>query len=328
MATIADDLDHDLKTQEEPLRWSYPNRKGEEYDPRGILKAAADQTKSACGIPQNMVRYGDVPVVDYCMFTHFAEKLELTTFFEAAPEASTLLQKEPLALQTVCKLARSCSAFEDFAFTVLATFAALFYHEQPDQKYVPKGRWTKQLTNWMPEGPATFKFCGPLGSSNRHPFTSTKEDRLSEEFNEKLNMLREKNDAIFLHCGGEAKLDFLLVKVIAVKGPVRTLTVRFADAKHAEGTTAESRRQTESYFADPLEKLTTKGRKVHAGLRSVLPKGYNLSAFEARHVLMVTNKTLVGHDSDMLEVIPASLQRVVNPQTTQWLPLTLPLFCC
>ena len=41
---------------------------------------------------------------------------------------------------------------------------------------------------------------------------------------------------------------------------------------------------------------------------------------------MVTNKTLAGHDSDMLKVIPADLQRVVNPQTTHWLPLTVPLF--
>ena len=238
VATIADDLDHDLKTQVASLDWSHPNRKGEEYDPRGILKAAADQTKRDCGIPQNMVRYGDVPVVDYCMFTHFTEKLKLTTFYKAAPEASSFLQTEPLTLQAVRKLARSYSAFEDFAFNMLATFtAALFYHEQPDQKYVPKGRWTKQLTNWMPEGPATFKFCGPLDSSepNRHPFTTRKEDRLSEEFNEKLEELQEMNDAIFLHCGGEAMMDFLLLKVIAVdeESTVRTLTVRFADAKHA-----------------------------------------------------------------------------------------------
>ena len=329
VATIAEGPSTVLKTQVASLDWSYPNRKGEEYDARGILKAAADQTKSACGIPQNMVRYGDVPVVDFCMFTHFTEKLELTTFFKAAPEASAFLQKKPLTLQAVCKLAREHAAFEHFAFNVLAAFAALFYHEQPDQKYVPEGRWTKQLTNWMPRGPATFKFCGPLSSSkpNRHPLTTITGDRLSEEFNAKLEELQEMNDAIFLHCGGEAKIDFLLLKVTDVVGTVRTLAVRFADAKHAQVTNSTStKKQTAFYFADPLRDITAKALEVHAGLRSSLPKGYNLTAFEARHVLIVTNKTLVGHDSDMLKVIPDELQQVVNPQTTQWLPLTVPLF--
>ena len=77
-----------------------------------------------------------------------------------------------------------------------------------------------------------------------------------------------------------------------------------------------------------LDGITTEAEETHTKLSSVLPRGYALSAFEARHVLMVTNKTLAGHDSDMLEEIPASLERVVNPQTTQWLPLTLPLFYC
>ena len=317
-----------LKTQVASLDWSHPKRKGGEYDARGILKAAADQTEHAA--PRNMVRYGDVPVVDYCMFTHFAGKLKLTTFVEAAPEASAFLQTKPLALQTVCKLARSDSALEDFAFTVLAAFAALFYHEQPDQKYVPEGRWTKQLTNWMPEGPATFKFCGPLDFPNRHPFTTIMGDRLSEEFNVKLRMLQEMNDAIFLHCGGEAKMDFLLLKVTEVDegSTVRTLTVGYADAKHTWA--GESHECAEEFFTgeNGLDGITTEAEETHRKLSSVLPRGYALSAFEARHVLMVTNKTLAGHDSDMLEEIPASLQRVVNPQTTQWLPLTLPLFCC
>ena len=191
-----------------------------------------------------MVRYGDVPVVDYCMLTHFSQALSLQPLFNAAPLDTILMQAKPLSLVDLDHTATQHDAFEAFAFNVLVAFAVYFYHEQPDQKYVPEGRWTKQLTNWMPEGPATFKFCGPLGSSkpNRHPFTSTKGDRLSEEFNEKLRMLQEMDDAIFLHCGGEAKLDFLLVKVIAVdeESTVRTLTVRFADAKHAEGTTAVS----------------------------------------------------------------------------------------
>ena len=327
VAKIAKSKNTFPETQEEPLRWSYPNREREEYDPREILKAAADQTKSDCGFPQNMVRYGDVPVVDYCMFTHFTEKLKLSTFVNvAAPQASAFLQNEPLALQNVCDLARSDSVFEDFAFNVLVAFAALFYHEQPDQKHVPTHRWTKQLTNWMPEGPATFKFCGPLGPpKRRHPFTTTKEDRLSAEFNVKLEMLQKMNDAIFLHCGGGGKMDFLLVKVIAVEGTVRTLAVRFADAKHGQAP-ATTRRRTEFYFTELLRDITEKAREVHAGLSALLPKDYNLAAFDARHALMVTNRTLAGHGSGVLKTIPSSLERVVNPQTTHWLPLTAPLF--
>ena len=297
-------------------------------DARAVLKAAADQVKHAA--PQNMVRYGDVPVVDYCMLTHFSQALALEPLFNAAPLDTILMQAKPLSLVDLYHTVTQHDAFEAFAFNVLVAFAVYFYHEQPDQKYVPISRWTEQLTNWMPTGPATFKFCGPLDFPSRHPFTTIMGDRLSEEFNVKLRMLQEMNDAIFLHCGGEAKMDFLLLKVTEVDegSTVRTLTVGYADAKHTWA--GESHECAEEFFTgeNGLDGITTEAEETHRKLSSVLPRGYALSAFEARHVLMVTNKTLAGHDSDMLEEIPASLQRVVNPQTTQWLPLTLPLFCC
>ena len=301
-----------LKTQEVAgFQWG-------KCDARAILLAAADHQKCD-NTPQNMVRYGDVPVVEYAVLNHFAGKLGLTS------QWPSIVFGVPLSLSDLSKNARQSDVFEAFAFDVLAAFAAYFYHEQPNQKYVPGGRWTKQLTNWMPRGPATFKFCGPLV----HPFANKKglPESLSEGFKEKLEELQKKNDALLVRCCSDAAIDFLLVKVVEGDegSTVRTLAVRYADAKHTWA--GESRVCAEEFFTGEsgLDGITTEAEETHTKLSSVLPRGYALSAFEARHVLMVTNKTLAGHDSDMLEEIPASLERVVNPQTTQWLPLTLPL---
>ena len=290
-------------------------------DARAILLAAADHQKCD-NTPQNMVRYGNVPVVDYAVLNHFAGKLGLTS------QWPSIVFGGQLSLSDLSKNARQSDVFEAFAFNVLAAFAAYFYHEQPSEEYVPGGRWTKQLTNWMPRGPATFKFCGPLV----HPFANKKglPESLSEGFKEKLEKLQKKNDALLVRCCSDAAIDFLLVKVVEGDegSTVRTLAVRYADAKHTWA--GESRVCAEEFFTGEsgLDGITTEAEETHTKLSSVLPRGYALSAFEARHVLMVTNKTLAGHGSDMLEEIPASLERVVNPQTTQWLPLTLPLFYC
>ena len=330
VATIALSV---MATQEAPLYWrehgdtEEKRARARARTARAVLKAAADQEEHR-GAPCNMVHYGNVPVVDYSVLIHFTEALRLTAFAVAAK--SDMLQGTALSFVDVCSITSEHALFERFAFDVLVAFAAYFYHKQPDQKYVPERRWTKQLTNWLPEGTATFKFCGALV----HPFANKKglPESLSEKFKEKLEELQKKDDALLVRCGGNAPIDFLLVKVIDVTevdgSPVRTLTVRYADAKHAWA--GESRGCAEKFFTGEhgLDGITTKAEETHAKLSSVLPRGYALSAFEARHVLMVTNKTLAGHGSDMLEEIPASLERVVNPQTTQWLPLTLPLFCC
>ena len=331
VATIALSV---MATQEAPLHWREHGDTEEERahararTARAVLKAAADQEEHR-GAPCNMVHYGNVPVVDYSVLIHFTKALRLTAFAVAAK--SDMLQGTALSFVDVCSITSEHALFERFAFDVLVAFAAYFYHKQPDKQYVPERRWTKQLTNWMPEGTATFKFCGSLNSpmEYNHPLTlpQTKTKDLSPQFKEKLKELQKKNDALLVRCCSDAAIDFLLVKVIDVTkvdgNPVRTLTVRYADAKH---TSAAASNVTGA--GNGLNGITSKATRLHATLSSVLPAGDALSAFEAKHVIMVTNKTLAGKDSDMLEEIPASLERVVNPQTTQWLPLTLPLFCC
>ena len=179
--------------------------------------------------PQNIVRYSDVPVVDYAVLNCFAGKLGLTS------QWPSIVFGGQLSLSDLSKNARHSDIFEAFAFDVLAAFAAYFYHEQPSEKYVPGGRWTKQLTNWMPRGPATFKFCNSLSNmkGNYHPFTLTTECLSQDFIGQVLPGLQQMNDAALVHCGGNASIDFLLLKVTNVTADnVRTLAVRYADAKH------------------------------------------------------------------------------------------------
>ena len=301
-----------LQTEQAALVW-------DGCDARAVLKAAADQVKHAA--PQNMVRYGDVPVVDYCMLTHFSQALSLQPLFNAAPLDIILMQAKPLSLVDLYHTVTQHDAFEAFAFNVFVAFAVYFYHEQPDQKYVPVSRCTEQLTNWMPKGPATFKFCGMPHDPkhNAHPFTLDRDSSvLSEQFEETLGRLQKMDDAILLHCGGEAKIDFLLLKVIAVDegSKVCTLTARYADAKHIEPAEAQLRDQPAAFFtgAKGLQDITSKAMTTHTMLTSALPPRFTLSAFQARHVLMVTNKLLRGAGDCVLKEIPDDLQRVVNPQ--------------
>ena len=297
-----------------------------DFDARAILKAAADHEE--CDAPRNMVRYGNVPVVDYSVLNCFVQKLR----FHGAGHLEDVIRGDRL---TIGRLSRVC-AFKEFAFAVLEAFAGFFYHWQPDEKYVPTGPWTAQLTNWMPKGKMTLRYC----KRQDQLWKGGSDFKLSPQALSEV-LPKSAGETALLLCGGDAPIDFLLLKVTGVSGPahtpVRTLTVRYAGAEYMAPPWHDV---APHVFAEKRADIKKRASTAHEKLSGLLRKhNYVLSEFdEANHVLMVTNMTLQEPrvDTDAMQrpageqsapkAAPDSLKGVMNPQTTKWLPLTLPLF--
>ena len=309
-------------------KYSVPSRAGvlwEERDARKVLKAAADkQTLPISDVPANMVRLGDEdktrPILDFGSLGDLMDQIEL--------DPTTFRLPESVSLKDLRN--GKWSTFEKVVFNSLAMFAGLFYHRQPDpDTYLPSEPSTGVLRTWMPEGTANFVSVDTLEHPKEHLHPLNKEKTaLSEDFEDQLSMLTAEGDAVLLHCGGDAPLDFILMKAVEVVEVVevinveemevdfkvtRTIAVRFADAQH---TDEDDTTVTKESLERERDEMMQKALEVHKSIECYAE--VKLEPFKDDHCLLVTNKRV--------EEGKGQMKCILNPNTTEWLPMTQVLF--
>ena len=334
------------------LPWGDTDAEKREKRVRRVLKAAADkQYLPMSDVPANMVRLDAVgetrPILDFASLSSIMNCLGLNKTTFRLPDSVSLNDLK----------GGDWGSFEKVVFNSLAIFAGLFYHKQPDpDTYLPSKPSTGVLRTWIPGGAANFVSVDTLENPRRHRHPhNTAKTALSEAFITKLELLKAKGDTVLLHCGGKSPLDFILMKVVKVevaevvkvavaevakvnKGKTqtietRTIAARFAEANHTDKdkttVTKESLGQERDDMTvkalqtyNVMERCTKKIAfdKMVWGDRS--PAGHTkvkLEPFKDDHFLLVTNKR-VGKMS------AKEAKRIMNPDTTEWLPMTQVLF--
>ena len=337
-------LDMDVRTRygvssaADSLPWGDTDDEKVEKRARWVLKAAADeQYLPMSDVPANMVRLDAVdavgmtrPILDFASLSSIMTCLGLNKTTFRLPDSLSLNDLK----------GGDWGSFEKVVFNSLAIFAGLFYHKQPDpDTYLPSEPSTSVLRTWIPGGAANFVSVDTLENPRRHRHPhNTAKTALSKAFIAKLELLKAKGDTVLLHCGGKSPLDFILMKVVKVEVAkvnngktqtieTRTIAARFAEAKHTE---KDDTTVTKKNLEQERDRMTVKAFNTYSVMarcaeeeeldrRTAGHTKVKLEPFKDDHFLLVTNKR-VGKMSEK------EAERIMNPDTTEWLPMTQVLF--
>ena len=303
--TIPSDKDFTIYPHSTTLVWE----KG--MDVRRVLQAAADCTHLKSGkVPVNMVRLVDQegkqrPLIDYSLLHSIAIALQIPPEFVSLPDTVKLSDLHP-----------DWHNFEAIAFQTLALFLSFFYHGRKNDNYLPTSANTKPLRKWFPLS-ARKVMRQKLGPGKGHPFHSTKSNErtaLSDEFEKSLKNLDTHGDAILLHCGESAPLDFILVTLEKQKTK-HTLQIRYADAKFKTDPINNGRYMTEK------TRMLKKAKHVHLSLQALLDKPKNVE-----HLSNCSVAPWKDHDFLLITNSELKDDCVMSPETTTWEPMTTLLY--
>ena len=138
--------------------------------------------------------------------------------------------------------------------------------------------------------------------TNYHPFRGVGTHKeayargLSKPAKLALGRLKTDNSAVFLLCGGDAPIDFILVKRTGTK---KGCSASYGDAKHISKNAANSKFSTEA------TKVDRKAADVHPALKRELKTEFGLDLSDSYTTMIVTNSSK-HKDSDQCTFLSPS----------------------